>query len=277
VRAVNLIPDEQRGSGAGRTGIAVYVLLGGLAAVALALAALVITGNQISHRRSEVAKVQLEATAKEAEARALKPYADFAALRAKRVQTVQSLAQSRFDWPRVLRDLSRAMPRSAWVQTFTGTVAPGVSVEGGGGGGTGLRSALTAPAVELSGCAESQSDVARMMTRLRLIEGVTRVSLGSSTKSGAAGSSGGDSSSGGGCAGSSRWPQFNVVVFFEGQTPPAPSVTATGAQATPAAGTQTQPPAGTQTQPASGTQTQPATGGSSSAPAPTTTTAGSTK
>ena len=133
MRAVNLVPTEER-SGGGRTGIAVYIFLGVLRAVAVGLAALVLTNNQIDHRRAKLTEAQVKATAAEAEAKALKPYADFAALREKRVQTVDSLAKSRFDWPRVLDDLSRAMPRSAWVQTFTGTVSPGVSAAGGGGG-----------------------------------------------------------------------------------------------------------------------------------------------
>jgi Tfp pilus assembly protein PilN len=231
MRAVNLIPpDQRRGGTPGRTGNAVYFLLGGLAAVALAVGVLVFTGNQIKDRRTELARTQVEATSVEAEAQALKPYADFAALKTKRIQTVEQLAASRFDWPHVLRDLSRAMPRSAWVTTFTGTVAPGVGVEGGGGS-SGLRGALPVPAVELNGCADTQTDMARMMTRLRLIEGVTRVSLGSSEKSGAtsSGSTGGGASTG--CTGDE--PQFDVVVFFEGQTTPTPN---SGTQTTPAAG-----------------------------------------
>jgi Tfp pilus assembly protein PilN len=269
MRAVNLVPSEQRGGGS-RTGVAVYVFLGVLGAIAVGLAALVLTNNQIDHRRAELTKAQVKATAAEAEAKALKPYSDFATLRKNRVQTVESLAKSRFDWPRVLHDLSRAMPRSAWVQTFNGTVTPGASA--GGGGGSGLRGALAVPAVELSGCATSQSEVARMMTRLRLIEGVTRVSLGSSQKAdlnGGAGTPGAGGSNTGqqsGCS-SPNWPQFDVVLFFEKSIPAPPTAptatTATAATAT-TTGTTTTPAAGqtattpTTTTPASGTQTTPA-------------------
>jgi Tfp pilus assembly protein PilN len=273
MRAVNLVPAEER-SGGGRTGIAVYIFLGVLGAVAVGLAALVLTNNQIDHRRAKLTEAQVKATAAEAEAKALKPYADFAALREKRVQTVDSLAKSRFDWPRVLDDLSRAMPRSAWVQTFTGTVSPGVSA-GSGGAGTGLRGAIAAPAVELSGCATSQTEVARMMTRLRLIKGVSRVSLGSSAKADTSGSASaaGDGNSGGGsgCE-SANWPQFSVVLFFEGETPATPSATgtattATAATAAPATGTTTTPA------PAAGTATTPAAttpaAGAQPTPAPT--------
>jgi Tfp pilus assembly protein PilN len=276
MRAVNLVPSEQRGGGS-RTGVAVYVFLGVLGAIAVGLAALVLTNNQIDHRRAELTKAQVKATAAEAEAKALKPYSDFATLRKNRVETVESLAKSRFDWPRVLHDLSRAMPRSAWVQTFSGTVSPGVSAEGGGGG-SGLRSALAVPAVELSGCATSQTEVARMMTRLRLIEGVTRVSLGSSQKADASGSTGSTGAGGSngsqnsGCQ-SANWPQFNVVLFFENSVPATP--TAPTATATAAAGTTTAPTTtGTTTTPAAGqtatTSTTPPASGTQTTPAPTT-------
>ena len=273
MRAVNLVPSEQRGGG-NRTGVAVYVFLGVLGAIAVGLAALVLTNNQIDHRRAELTKAQVKATAAEAEAKALKPYSDFATLRKNRVETVESLAKSRFDWPRVLHDLSRAMPHSAWVQSFNGTVTPGASA-GGGSGGSGLRGALAVPAVELSGCATSQTEVARMMTRLRLIEGVTRVSLGSSQKadsSGGAGSTGAGGSNTGqtsGCS-SPNWPQFDVVLFFENSIPATPSLpTATAATATATAGTtttgtttpaaaQTATTPSTTTTPASSTQTTPA-------------------
>jgi len=266
MRAVNLVPpDQRRGGTPGRTGNAVYFLLGGLAAVALAVGALVLTGNQISERRSDLARTQVEATSVEAEGQALKPYADFAALKTKRIQTVQQLAASRFDWPQVLHDLSRAMPDSAWVTAFTGTVAPGVGVQGGGGS-SGLRGALPVPAVELNGCADTQIDVARMMTRLRLIEGVTRVSLGSSEKSGASGGTSTDGGAASGCTGDE--PQFDVVVFFEGATPPAPS--STGAAATtqptqgaaPASGQTATTSTSTTPAPQPGTPTTPAAGGS---------------
>jgi Tfp pilus assembly protein PilN len=272
MRAVNLVPSEQRGGGS-RTGVAVYIFLGVLGAIAVGLAALVLTNNQIDHRRAELTKAQVKATAAEAEAKALKPYSDFATLRKNRVETVESLAKSRFDWPRVLHDLSRAMPHSAWVQTFNGTVTPGASA-GGGGGGSGLRGALAVPAVELSGCATSQTEVARMMTRLRLIEGVTRVSLGSSQKAdlnGGAGTPGAGGSNTGqqsGCS-SPNWPQFDVVLFFENSipaTPTAPSATTataatgttTGTTTTPAAGQTSTTSSSTTTPPASGTQTTPA-------------------
>jgi hypothetical protein len=85
----------------------------------------------------------------------------------------------------------------------------------GGGGPTGnVRADLSAPAFELKGCTSSQDDVARLMSRLRLINDVSRVTLEDSAKqaSGQSGTSVGTSTTGGCKAGS---PTFDMVVFFQ--------------------------------------------------------------
>jgi Tfp pilus assembly protein PilN len=235
VRAVNLIPrDQRRGGGGGpggRTGSAVYIVLGGLGAVVLAMAVYVLTGNQVNSRKGEVAKVNQEATALEQQAAALKPYTQFASLSESRLKTVTSLADSRFNWERAMRDLARALPGDVWLTSLVGTVAPGVTLEGGGGGSTGsLRSAVKMPAIELVGCTESQSSVSRVMARLRTMRGVQRVSLAASEKAeGTAGGGGGGASAD--CRnGSSRFPQFELVVFFDAPK----SLEATPAQGAPA-------------------------------------------
>ena len=193
MRAVNLIPRDQRrgggGGSGGRTGSAVYIVLGALGALVLATAVYTLTGNQVNSRKGEVAKASQEAATLEQQAAALKPYTQFATLSESRVQTVTSLADSRFNWERAMRDLARALPGDVWLTSLIGTVAPGVTLEGGGGGSTGsLRSAVKSPAIEMVGCTDSQSSVSRVMARLRIMRGVQRVSLASSEKAeGAAG------------------------------------------------------------------------------------------
>jgi Tfp pilus assembly protein PilN len=219
VRAVNLIPrDQRRGGGGGpggRTGSAVYIVLGALGALVLAMSVYVLTGNQVNSRKGEVAKTNQEATTLEQQAAALKPYIQFATLSESRLQTVTSLADSRFNWERAMRDLARALPGDVWLTSLIGTVAPGVTLEGGGGGSTGsLRSAVKSPAIEMVGCTDSQSSVSRVMARLRTMRGVQRVSLASSEK--AEGAAGGGGASATDCRnGSSRFPQFQLVVFFD--------------------------------------------------------------
>jgi Tfp pilus assembly protein PilN len=201
------------------------VVLGVLAALVIAVAAYVLTSNTVSSRRAEVARATAEATATEQKAAALTPYAQFATLRQTRIATVSSLAASRFDWERVMTDLSKALPDDVWLTSLLGTVMPGVGLAAGGGAAStgSLRGAIQSPAIELVGCTVSQSEVSRVMARLRLLHGVTRVSLASSEKTDAGAATGGAASTpaagGGGSSdcrnGSNRFPQFQVVVFFE--------------------------------------------------------------
>jgi Tfp pilus assembly protein PilN len=255
VRAVNLIPGDQRrgggGGAGGRTGSAVYIVLGALGVLVLATAVYVLTGNQVNSRKVDVAKVNQEATTLEQQAAALKPYAQFATLSESRLKTVKSLADSRFNWERAMRDLARALPGDVWLTSLVGTVAPGVTLEGGGGSATGsLRSAVKMPAIEIVGCTESQSSVSRVMARLRTMRGVQRVSLASSEKAeGTAGGGGGGVSAD--CRnGSSHFPQFQLVIFFD---PPK------SLQATPGQGAT--PPQGAAAQGATAPANQPVSNG----------------
>ena len=110
-----------------------------------------------------------------AQATKLKPYADFQTLAQARAGTVQALASARFDWEQALRDLSRAMPKEVYLSSLDGTsrrrrAAPPCAARS------------TSPAIELKGCTKSQPAVAGLMSRMRNVQGVTRVSLAKSDK-----------------------------------------------------------------------------------------------
>jgi Tfp pilus assembly protein PilN len=266
MRAVNLIPmEERRGPGAGRSGLPAFAIVGVLALMLVGVTAYVVLSNQISERRADIARKSAQVTAAEAQAARLAPYATFASLEKKRVQTVNQLAQSRFDWETTMDDLARVVTPNVWLTSFTGTVAPGVSLgaSGGAGGGTSsLRSALPNPAAEISGCATSTVEVVRFVSRLRVMNGVIRVSLADSQKADGAASSGGSSGATGGCQeGSDKFPQFDLVVFFK--SPPAASATAAapGTSATPATATTPAQPAASTPAPA-GSTTPVSAGGS---------------
>ena len=271
MKAVNLIPVEAR-RGGDRAGGAVYVLLGAMTALVLVAAVWVLLNNQVSDRTAQVEQLRVETVAAQQEAAGLAPFRNFAAMREKRVATVRSLAESRFDWGPVMRKLALVLPRDVSLSSMLGTVAPGVNVGSESGSeSSSLRSLLAVPAVELSGCAGSQAQVARTMTRLRLIDGVTRVSLGSTEKNEAsatptnvsdAGSSTGSSPGSDDCRRTANMPKFSIVVFFEPEAaatagqPDAggatPSTPGSGASPTPAAGSSTTPPASGAPAPAAG-------------------------
>jgi Tfp pilus assembly protein PilN len=241
MRAVNLIPsDQRRGAGSGVRPVRSYVLIGALAVLVLLASVYAVAGKKVSNRKAELARVTVQADRAEARAGELAPYTRFAEMSQKRVATVTSLAESRFDWAHVMHEVGRVIPSDAWLTTLTGTVSPGISLEGSGSGTGSLRSALGVPALEIVGCTTSQSNVARMMSRMRLIDGVTRVALDASEKAEAAGGGGSSNGSGGDCRqGRTSFPKFSMVVYFA-QRPATATATGTTTTPTPAAQTSAQ-------------------------------------
>jgi Tfp pilus assembly protein PilN len=229
MRAVNLIPvDERRNTSvAGRSGGGAYVLLAALGLLVVLAATYTLAGRSVNEKRSEFAAVRAEADRVQSAADRLKAYQEFAAMRQRRTDTVASLAASRFDWARALREVARTVPTDVSLTGLSGTVAPGVSVENAVSDN--LRAALPLPAVSLAGCTRSQSDVARLMSSLRRIAGVERVSLSDSAKADVGAVQAAPGSTGDCTAGSDKRPKFTMTVFFT--APAATSAPATTATA----------------------------------------------
>jgi Tfp pilus assembly protein PilN len=276
MRAVNLIPSEQqRGAGgvAGKSNGGAHIVLGALAVLVALTALFVSSGKSVNDKKTQLADISAQATAAEAKASSLQSYTKFAALRQKRVETVTQLAATRFDWAHAFREVARVLPDNAWLSALTATTTPSVSLSGGGATGS-LRGAIDAPAIVLQGCTTSQASVSKLLARLRLIDGVQRVSLEDSTLGAAptntgsgSSSSSGEATTGGDCRGGhAKFPIFNVDIWFD-QTGTVASSTTTGATTT-ASATSAAP---------SSTATPASTGSPASTATPSTTTSGTTK
>jgi Tfp pilus assembly protein PilN len=184
MKAVNLIPAEERrgaGGAAGRSGGGAYILLGALALLVIMFAAYATTKRSVNEQQAQLTTLERDAAAGEARAAALAPYTAFAALRTARVATVQSIADSRFDWAHAMHELGRTLPRDITLTALTGSVS--VNSAGNGGGGVALRAAYDVPAIELTGCAPGQGSIPPMLAALRQVDGVRRVALQQSIKS----------------------------------------------------------------------------------------------
>src|SRR4051812_9569223 len=237
MRAVNLLTPEmrssQKGSSAPRPaamttpgGVGTIALLGALALIVAGVAGYVLSTNVVKQKQSDLAAVSAKNQATVKRATALKPYSDFQTLAQQRAATVQALASARFDWEQSFRDLSRAVPKDVYLSSLKGTVGGGSA-----SGGSGIRSAIGSPAIELSGCTKTQPGVARVMSRLRNVQGVTRVSLSKSEKSDTAAANSGSGATGGstvGPCGKGSPPSFEIVVFFEKAAVADALATATG-------------------------------------------------
>jgi Tfp pilus assembly protein PilN len=268
MKAINLLPPDLRGTPKATApkaaiapqepgGIGAFVVLGALAACVAALAAYVLTTNTVKDRQAQLEAVTAHAEATTARVNQLKPYADFQAMAETRIQTVKDLSASRFDWEQALRDISRAVPANVTLRELKGTIAGGAVGSGGG-----VRGAIAAPAIELKGCTATQKDVATLLSRLRNVDGVTRVSLDKSTKpetstTAASPIAGGTDAIG--CPGK-RPPNFEIVIFFEGAEVPATveDVTVQAGATEPAAGGTEASADGTQPQSETGTTPDPA-------------------
>jgi Tfp pilus assembly protein PilN len=242
MRPVNLIPtDQRRGQHApARTGPLVPYLVVGLMLAALGgVSSLVLVGNQIADREAEVAELKREESALRVRAERLAAYTQFRTVREQRTATVASLADSRFDWERVLRELALVLPRDVWLIKATATATPGVSPDDGADVGT--RESIAGPALAMEGCAPGQEAVARFVAALEDIDGATRVGVATSklpdlTTANAAGATGGGEEGGeGDCRTRDFVALFEIVVAFDAV--PVPGVTAAAPSgATPVSG-----------------------------------------
>jgi hypothetical protein len=252
MRAFNLIPADERGGGgvsAGKSGGSAFVVLVVLGVLAIFALLYGQASRQISSETAKIATLNTQAQAAQAQAAKLQPYVSFKTMHEQRVQAVDQLVDSRFDWAHAFHELGRVLPPGEVALTsLTGTIGSGGGSSSAGAdtaaGASSKASAATGasataaagasstsatsatppgsvPTFTLSGCATSQAMVALTLTRLRLIDGVSEVTLQSSTQAakGAGGSSGG-----GGCTGAT----FAMQITFD----PLPSASATSSSST---------------------------------------------
>jgi Tfp pilus assembly protein PilN len=239
MKAVNLIPADAKRASRGSSGtkaLPTYLLLGVLT-IAVGLVTLyVLASNDVSQREAKVTTLQAEVAQVQARSNSLNHYAQFSQMTQGRISSVRQLATTRFDWHSTLAQISQVVPKNTSLATLNGTAATSLPTAG-----TAAPTSTGAPAgtsIELTGCTKTQPDVAKLMSRLRLIDGVASVSLNSSTKqqsgtsspSTAAGSSSGGSSQGCG----NNTPSFDLKIGFASQpaTPAAGGATASTSAST---------------------------------------------
>jgi Tfp pilus assembly protein PilN len=182
VKAVNLIPTEQRRAKAtGERSGGGYVVLGVLAVLLVMAVAYVMTANGVNDDKTKAAKAKQEADALEAQASQLKSFTDFSAVKEARLLAVKTAAESRFDWERLIREVSRVMPDGSWLQSTDASVLGDTS--GGSPVSTtpgATTTAPTGPTATFVGCTPRQSEVAKILVRLREMHRVVDVELNES-------------------------------------------------------------------------------------------------
>jgi Tfp pilus assembly protein PilN len=244
MKAVNLLPEKHRPrkstAGQGKGG---HVVLGVLGAVLVGLLVYVLTLNSINDSKSQIKQATAEAARLNEEANSLGPYGDFAKIKSDRVKSVMSLAQGRFDYERLVRELAHVLPPDVWLVNATASAAgdptstgssttPAPPAAGSTGASAPATPAASGPTLKLQGCARDQSQVAVTLVRLRELQGATDVSLDHSTRGEdnnaaapavpSGGSSGGGDASCGTTAGKPNY-SFQANVTFAPATPEQPA------------------------------------------------------
>jgi Tfp pilus assembly protein PilN len=182
VKAVNLIPsDQRRAKASGERSGGAYVVLGVLGVLLVMALAYVITANGVNDKTSKAAKAQREAETLEAQASQLDSFTDFASIKEQRLAAVVTAAQTRFDWERLIRELSRVMPAGSWLQTTQASVLGDPNAVATP---TAVPTAVapTGPSATLVGCTPKQSEVAKILVRLRSLHRVVDVELNESLR-----------------------------------------------------------------------------------------------
>lgn len=241
MKAVNLIPSEDRRGGSvgvGRSGGAAYIVLGTLGVLAVLVLLYGMARHQVSDRQGKLASITTQSQRAQEAATALTPYTSFVALREQRMQAVEAVVDSRFDWAHAFHELGRVLPKDASISSISGTIGGAAATSSTAGAPAATTTApaastTTAPAASaasatppgsvptmtLGGCASTQQEVALTLQRLRLMDGVAAVSLQNSAKSGSTGAGGASSSAN--CTADSA--TFTVQITFEPLPTPAAS------------------------------------------------------
>lgn len=217
MKRLNLLPSElQPRSGNARASS--YAVLGALLALTIGMTAYAFVQAGASSRADQIKSLHEETAVAKADASALGPYAEFAAMKDARARSVRGVAEMRFDYERLTRELTRILPARVYVSGMD--VGPPEDDLAAGADSSAAVEAASGLSVRLAGCAPNQPTVADTLDRLAALTGATGVELGASGDGAAPAGAGGDgfegaSSNAGACSGVS----FQATVAL---APPAP-------------------------------------------------------
>jgi Tfp pilus assembly protein PilN len=261
MNAVNLIPGDRR-----KRNLSVSLspltlgVIGGLVVVLAAAVLYVFAVNDVRTRKSELGRVTANAASWQAAANSYASYVTASQQQKQQLGDIQQLVTGRFPWSLLLSQIGGVMPANAALSSLQATspsadstAAAGTATPGTAASTATIPTTTTTQAVQITGCAASQSAVASTMVALGRVHGVGSVALASTTNASAGATSSGSSSSGASSSGSG----CPFAVNFTLSLVLAPSASSTG---TPASATPTSSATTPATTPTASTAATPSTG-----------------
>jgi Tfp pilus assembly protein PilN len=175
VRPINLLPAKYQPARATgeRSGIG-YAAIGALAVVLVMVLLYVVTSNGINDANEKKAQAEQETAVARARIGQLQAFGDFQTLKVSRENAVKSIAQVRFDYERLMREIALVLPDDTYLTQFASSPA--------GVGGAEGTVAATGPTVTIGGCSPTHPDVATTIVRLRKLHNIVDVNLSQSNK-----------------------------------------------------------------------------------------------
>lgn len=209
MNAVNLIPNDRRKRGVSVSASPVTLgVIGGLVVVLVAAVLYVLAANDVQARKSELARVTANAASWQAAANSYASYVTDAEQQKQQLADIQQLVTGRFPWSVLLGQIGGVMPAKAALSSLQATSPSADSTAAAGAatpaGATPTATTSATQAVQITGCAASQSAVASTMVALGRVHGVGSVALASTSNAAAGATTSGSSSTGsasssGGC------------------------------------------------------------------------------
>jgi Tfp pilus assembly protein PilN len=177
MRAVNLLPRDERRSSR-RLNPVVLVGLGGSTLVASALAALlVMASGSISSKESDLRdlQVELQVIPKPAQAQQPDNSQALAGEESARLTALSAALTERVAWDRVLRQFALVLPDDVWLTSLNAT-APGAQPGAAAPPADGAAAAVST-GFAITGYTYSHEAVARLLSRLSVIADLENVQL----------------------------------------------------------------------------------------------------
>jgi Tfp pilus assembly protein PilN len=173
MRAVNLLPRDDKRQRRQPGAVLLTAVLGGVLVTAVLAGLFLMTSSTVSERQSDVDALRAELAAIPPAPKAPVDSSGLETEKSQRVVVLGKALASRVAWDRILRELSLVLPEDIWLESLAANApdpnfvpAPGAEAPKGG--------------VTITGYSYSHDGVARLLSRLSVLPQLDRPALGSS-------------------------------------------------------------------------------------------------